>query len=98
VQSQADRLSEVPERGERPGYTDLLTLKRVVGEIQAHLDEFPADMRRALRAWLGDASYDDIATELGLVGADAARALVRAALARLRERFRGEWPDVFATS
>jgi len=36
-----------------------------------------------------DRSYGEIAAQLRLAGADAAEKLVRAAKARLRERFRG---------
>jgi hypothetical protein len=38
--------------------------------------------------WTQSASYEDIARELELVGADFAERLVRAALERLRRHFR----------
>jgi hypothetical protein len=40
-----------------------------------------------------DEPFERIAEALGLEGAERGRALVRAGLARLRERFREQWPS-----
>lgn len=95
VSTDASPLSGAPEPASRPPMTDRLTLQRLVAEVDAHVATFPDDMQRALRLWLDDADFTDIAAELG-VAADKARALVRAAHARLRERFRGRSPLLFA--
>jgi DNA-directed RNA polymerase specialized sigma24 family protein len=94
VGTNADRLDGAAEPASRPPITDLVTCRRVLSEIRTHMDSFPADMRAALDRWLGDASFDEIARELGLEGEAEARGLVRAGLARLRARFRDEWPDL----
>lgn len=86
----AARFDDLLESGARPPMTDLLTRRRLVEEVMAHAATFPPQMQGALQAWLRDASYDDIADELGLESADDARALVRAAQARLRDHLRGK--------
>lgn len=96
VGSGAERLDAAPELGERPPLSTLLGVRRALSEIHAHIDTFPPTMADALRRWLGEASFDAIAVALGLPGAREAQALVRAAQARLRDRFRGTWPELFA--
>lgn len=95
VTSGAERLDAAPEPSERPPLTTLLGVRQALGEINAAIDGFPAQMQRALRLWLDDTGFAGIAAELGLAGAKEAQALVRAAQARLRERFRGAWPELF---
>lgn len=57
---------------------------------------FPESMRVAFDLWLHDHAFEEIAARLGQMDAEAAsaeqaRKLVRAAQARLRERFRADW-------
>ncbi|MBL8620082.1 MAG: hypothetical protein JNK64_02235 [Myxococcales bacterium] len=93
--SGADRLDDAPERGERPPLSTLLGVRQALTEITAHIGEFPPPMQAALRLWLDEAGFDAIAAALALPDARAAQALVRAAQARLRARFRGAWPELF---
>ncbi|MFT3694417.1 MAG: hypothetical protein QM831_14820 [Kofleriaceae bacterium] len=95
LHSDAAPLSAVPERGTRPPMTDRLTVAKMIGEIQDHIATFPDDMRTAIELWLDDASLDVIGAKLAL-DEKRARALVRAGQARLREKFRGRSPLVFA--
>lgn len=96
VQSDHVPLSAAPDIGVRPPLTDRLTIARLVAEIQDYIATFPDDMRHAVLLWLDDDAPEDIATKLALVDAAKARALVRAAQARLRERFRGRSPLLFS--
>jgi len=89
------RLDEAPEPGARPPMTDRLTMQKLVEEVQSYVATFPEDMRVALALWLDDLDHDEIAARLEL-DATRARALVRAGQARLRERFRGRSPLLFA--
>jgi hypothetical protein len=95
VNTDAERFDRVAEPTVRPPITDFLTLSRIVAAMREHAGTFPPAMRRALELWLDDTSFEDIARAVGEPDAERARALVRAAQARLRERFRGEWPEVF---
>jgi hypothetical protein len=88
----ADRITAANEPSERPPITDALTLRRLLAEVAAFMETFPAPMREAVRMWLDDEPFEAIAAALGLDGAERGRALVRAGVARLRERFRAEWP------
>jgi hypothetical protein len=94
----AERLDAVPEPSHRPPITDHLARKRLLEEIATYMSTWPAEMREALELWMDDRSFDEIAGRLALAGPDRARALVRAGQARLRERFRGEWPELPALS
>ncbi len=96
LHTDASPLDVAPEPASRPPMTDRLTVQQLVGEVNEHVATFPDDMQRALRLWLDDAEFAEIARELGLPGAERARALVRAAQARLRDRFRGRSPLLFA--
>jgi hypothetical protein len=91
VGTDASPLSSVPAGGVRPPITDYLTVRRLVGEIDAHTAGFPEDMRRAFALWLADHDFEEIAGQLALESAGEARRLVRAAQARLRKQFRGRW-------
>ena len=77
--------------GERPPMTNrgtaLELLRYATGAV-------PEPQLSALELWTQGASYDEIARELEIAGgADAAEKLVRAAIERLRRRFRGEGSD-----
>ena len=50
--------------------------------------ELPPDQLAALELWIVNSGFDGIASELGLGDSQAAAKLVRAALERLRRRFR----------
>ena len=89
----AERLDAVPEPGARPAITDAITLSRLLTDVAAFMTTFPAPMREAVQMWLDDEPFERIADALNLEGAERGRALVRAGLARLRERFREEWPS-----
>ncbi len=88
----AERIDAITEPGARPPITDAITVRRLLGEASAYLETFPAPMGEAVRRWLDDEPFDEIAEGLGLEGPERARALVRAGTARLRERFRGRFP------
>ncbi len=90
----ATRLSDVAEAGQRPPLTDYVTVKALVDEISAFTEEFPKAMRQALTLWLADLDFDEIAAELALDQRAEARKLVRAAQARLRKQFRGRWEQL----
>ena len=87
----AARLSAVAEPAARPPMTDYLTVRGLLQRIDEQIDTFDPEMRQALQLWTRDASYADIAAALGLDDGARARKLVRAALARLRDRFRADW-------
>jgi hypothetical protein len=53
-------------------------------------------MRTAVTMWLDDAEPAEIAKKLDLPDPAKAKALIRAGQARLRERFRGRSPVLFA--
>jgi DNA-directed RNA polymerase specialized sigma24 family protein len=81
--------SQLP--GERPPVTNrgtaLELLRYATGAV-------PEPLLSALELWTEGATYDDIARELEVAGAaDGAAKLVRAAIERLRRRFRGEGSD-----
>jgi hypothetical protein len=98
VGTDAQRLHDVPEHGERPPITDLVTVRRLVADVQAYMATFPPPMREALELWLADHGFAEIAVRLSLDDAERARAMVRAGQARLRERFRGNWPALFGAA
>jgi DNA-directed RNA polymerase specialized sigma24 family protein len=68
--------------GERPPMTDRGTARELLGYAT---DAIPDDQRRALELWTQGESFDSIGRSLGI--ADAGRT-VRAAIERLRRRFR----------
>jgi len=91
----AERFDAITEAGARPPMTDALTLHRLMAEVSAFMETFPEAMRKAVRLWLEDESFEAIALQLELEDAERARAVVRAGMARLRERFRGQWAGIF---
>ena len=91
VNSDAKRFSEADEGCHRPPITDLLTLREIVSEVSRFMEaNVPEDQRRALQLRLDDASYSEIAQDLGLARPAEAEALVRAAKERLRVAFRNQ--------
>lgn len=84
----AERLPTGSGPGVRPPMTDWLQMHQTLEAVTAVLETFPATMRAAVELWLVDADHDEIAAKLGLESPPQARALVRAGVARLRERFR----------
>lgn len=92
VNTNADRLEVGDVEGERPPVSDWVTMTRFIDEVNAFIATFPADMRAAIKMWLEDADFDEIATRLGDgITEKRARDLVRAGKARLREQFRDDW-------
>lgn len=88
-------LDAVRDVGERPPLTDLLAMRGALQEIRAFLAGLPPPMGDAVWLWCEEVALDDIAARLGLEDATAARNLVRAGNARLRQRFRHRWPELF---
>ncbi len=102
LNSDAERLRPSHAGAERPPITDLLTLLRLVKEVRAFIATFPEPMQAAFDLWLHDVGFAEIALRLELDGgestpAEEARKLVRAAQARLRERFRADWERFVST-
>lgn len=97
INTGASPIEDAPVAAERPPMTDKITVSRTLAEIQEYMATFPAEMRDALLLWLDDVDLSDIAARLSLGDAGQARALVRAGQARLRARFRGRSPFLFAT-
>lgn len=96
LHSDAVPLDDAPVLGARPPMTDRLTIAQLLDEVVACIATFPAEMRAALELWLDDLDDDDIARRLALPDGARARAVIRAGQARLRERFRGRSPVLFA--
>ncbi|MFO0616235.1 MAG: hypothetical protein U0414_26815 [Polyangiaceae bacterium] len=69
---------------ERPQFTLAQTARQLLAFARESLS---SDQHRALSLWLDDVDFGEIEGELGLDGEEAARKLVRAALATLRRRF-----------
>jgi len=77
--------------GERPPMTNRGTALEL---LQYAAGCIPEPGLSALELWTQSATYDDIARELEIAsGADGAEKLVRAAIERLRRRFRGDGAD-----
>jgi DNA-directed RNA polymerase specialized sigma24 family protein len=71
--------------GERPPVTNRGTARAL---LQFAEGAIPNDQRRALELWVRSESFADISATLGLGGASEAERMVRAAIERLRRRFR----------
>lgn len=104
VNTHAERLDDVSVSGVRPPMTDYLTLSRFLTEVSAFLGTLPPELRQAFEHWLDDLDYEAIAARLVASGAlpadgtaspERALLLVRAAKARLRDRFRGDFAVLF---
>jgi len=96
LHTDAAPLDDHPEPAAHPAMTDRLTVAKLVAEVSAHIETFPADMRTAVTMWLDDADPAEIAATLELSDPSRAKALIRAGQARLRERFRGRSPVLFS--
>jgi len=68
----------------RPPLTLAQTARQLLDFASA---ELPTEQSRALSLWLDDVDFGDIEDALGLADEDAARKLVRAAIATIRRRF-----------
>lgn len=71
--------------GERPPVTNRGTARELLAFAAGAI---PDEQRRALELWAQSESFDDIARALGLASAAEAERTVRAAIERLRRRFR----------
>ena len=71
--------------GERPPVTNRGTAREL---LRFAAGAIPDDQCRALELWAQSESFDDIAKALGLASAHDAEKMVRAAIERLRRRFR----------
>jgi len=71
--------------GERPPVTTRGTAREL---LQFAAGAIPDEQRRALELWAQSESFDDIAKALGFATASEAEKTVRAAIERLRRRFR----------
>ncbi len=98
VGTDAQRLHDVSEPAERPPITDLVAVRRLIADVQAYMSTFLPQMQEALALWLEDHGFAEISTRLSLGDPAQARAIVRAGQARLRERFRGNWPSLFGAT
>ncbi len=70
--------------GIRPPITAAQTVRQLLAFAEQNL---PAAQLRALSHWLDGADFDEIGERMELAGADAARKLMRAAIATLRRHF-----------
>src|SRR5262249_11549552 len=78
-----------PLTSSRPGKPPSITRRGTAAELLRHADvALPEPQRRALEPWIQSQSYGEIARHLDLGVPAAAARLVRAALERLRRRFR----------
>jgi hypothetical protein len=77
-------------RGERPPFTNRGTAQQL---LRYAAGAIPEVQRRALELWVQSESYDAIARELALGDASEAERFVRAAIERLRRRFRIDEED-----
>jgi DNA-directed RNA polymerase specialized sigma24 family protein len=73
--------------GERPPVTNRGTARELLAYAA---EEASPAQRRALEMWAQSASFEEIAQELGMTGAPEAEKTVRAAIERLRRKFRDE--------
>ncbi|MEO8698423.1 MAG: hypothetical protein ABI867_00230 [Kofleriaceae bacterium] len=71
--------------GERPPVTNRGTAREL---LRYAAGAIPDDQRRALELWASSESFEDIARTLGLRTGGEAERMVRAAIERLRRRFR----------
>jgi DNA-directed RNA polymerase specialized sigma24 family protein len=77
--------------GERPPVTNRGTARELLAFAAGAI---PDEQRRALELWAQSESFDDIAKTLGLASATEAEKTVRAAIERLRRRFRAAEPHL----
>jgi DNA-directed RNA polymerase specialized sigma24 family protein len=79
-------LPPASQLGERPPVTNRGTAREL---LQFAAGAIPDDQRRALEMWSQSDSFADIASALGLASTAEAERTVRAAIERLRRKFRG---------
>jgi len=72
--------------GQRPPMTNLGTAHELL--LYARSGGLPEDQQRAIELWSQSESFEDIAKALGLKSTQAAERMVRAALERLRRKYR----------
>jgi DNA-directed RNA polymerase specialized sigma24 family protein len=70
--------------GHRPPFTAQQTARQILDFAEKHLGP---EQHRALTLWLDGGAFEEIASDLSLDDADAARRVVRAAVAILRRAF-----------
>lgn len=87
VGSDAERIGD-HEPSARPALTDALAVAERMAAVNAALDALPAEMAAAVRRWAEGEDFGEVAVALGLPDAAAARRLVRAGHARLRDALR----------
>lgn len=85
VNTLADSIDAVDERGERPPITARLTTQALLDRARQLV---PAPELAVLAAWLEGSDFDQLAMMFELGRRDDARAMVRAVLARLRRDLR----------
>jgi DNA-directed RNA polymerase specialized sigma24 family protein len=79
----------LPPDSQLPGTRPAMTNRAAAAELLEYAGrDLPAPQRAALASWIEGGKFDEIAAGLGLPDADDAERLVRAALERLRRRFR----------
>jgi len=85
----------LPSQSKLPGERPPMTNRGTALELLRYASGVvPEQQLSALELWTVGAGYDDIARELDIVGgADGAEKLVRAAIERLRRRFRADGAD-----
>lgn len=80
----------LPSPSQLPGESPSMTNRGTAAELLRHADEsLPRTQLAALELWIQCLDYADIARQLELRDAAEAERLVRAAIERLRRRFRG---------
>ena len=86
--------TELPSHSRLPGERPPVTRRGMALELLRYAaDHVPEAQLAALELWTQSAGYDEIARELGLASSSEAERMVRAAIERLRRRFRGEASD-----
>lgn len=81
-------IEELMSGSRAPGARPPITDAAAAHEILSHADDLPADQRRTLAEWLAGHSFAEIAASAGLESERQAEKLLRAAIERLRRRFR----------
>jgi DNA-directed RNA polymerase specialized sigma24 family protein len=82
-------ITALPPESQLPGFRPPMTNRAAVAELLTFAGrDLPLEQRAALSAWLQGGSFDDVARAAGLPSARQAERVVRAALERLRRRFR----------
>ncbi len=81
--------TELPPDSQLPGVRPQYTNRATVAELVAYAGrDLTAEQNAVLSAWIQGGSFEDVARASGLGGARQAEKAVRAALERLRRKFR----------